>query len=208
MSKEVKKISIEQARNIISGDQYSEDSNEAYKTHLDEIDLIKSELEQQSNAFIDDLIGFGVDIVEIAHMQKILDTTPNFTRQVFSKEEAKYCDKSSNPAAHYAARFAAKEAVVKGLGTGFAHGIWVHDIEVERKRSGRPIVRLSGAARELAKKKGVRSVTLSMSYTQHNAIACAMIITDRSLKVQEERKDPHEELSRQFKEARKFLDEI
>ncbi len=208
MSKEYEKISIEQARNVIFGERYSDDSHEAYEAHLNEIDHIKDELEQQSSAFADDLIGFGVDIVEIAHMQKILDTTPNFTRQVFSKEEAKYCDKSSNPAAHYAARFAAKEAVVKGLGTGFAQGIWVHDIEVERKKTGRPVVRLSGAALELAKKKGVRSLTLSMSYTQHNAIACAMIITDRSIKMQEERKDPHEELSKQFKEARKFLDEI
>ena len=67
--------------------------------------------------------GIGVDIVEISRMKSILEKTPSFARRVFTEEERAYCDASSRPAAHYASRFASREAVLKALGTGFSQGV-------------------------------------------------------------------------------------
>ena len=104
---------------------------------------------------MDGTVGLGVDIVEIERMQRILERTKSFAEKTFSKAERAYCDKKSNPAAHYATRFAAKEAVVKALGTGFSGGIWVRDIEVVRDKKGKPSVVLSGRAKEVAEEQGV-----------------------------------------------------
>ena len=140
-------------------------------------------------------VGLGVDIVEIARVRRILERTPSFRERVFSEEERAYC-------------FAAKEAVVKALGTGFTRGIGVRDIEVRRNAKGRPYVVLSGRAKEVAAEQGVRELPLSLSFTHTDAVACAMAITEDSLRAAEKRVDPMEELSRQFKEARSMLDEL
>ena len=159
-------------------------------------------------AYTHDAVGLGVDIVEIARMDSILARTPAFARRVFSEEEQAYCDKTARPATHYALRFAAKEAVVKALGTGIAEGIDVLDIEVQRAANGRPSVKLSGRALEIAREQGVRSLSISLSYTRTDAVACALAITDAAAKAVEKRKDPMEELARQFKETRGILDEL
>ena len=153
-------------------------------------------------------VGLGVDIVDVARMKRILERTPSFARKVFSCEECCYCDSKPAPEVHYATRFAAKEAVVKALGTGFAEGIGVRDIEVRRTSKGRPYVVLTGRAREVARELGVRELPLSLSYTHTEAVACAMAITEDSVRAAEERTDPMEELARQFKEARALLDEV
>ncbi|MDR2716065.1 MAG: holo-ACP synthase [Coriobacteriaceae bacterium] len=153
-------------------------------------------------------VGLGVDIVEISRMKRILARTPRFAGKVFSEDERAYCETKVTPEVHYATRFAAKEAVLKALGTGFSGGIGVRDIEVGRNTKGRPYVVLRGRAKELADTYGVLEVPLSLSYTHRDAIACAMAITAESLKSSQERIDPMEELARQFKEARNLLDEI
>jgi holo-[acyl-carrier protein] synthase len=114
----------------------------------------------------------------------------------------------ANPATHYALRFAAKEAVVKALGTGLAEGIGVRDIEVQRAANGRPSIKLTGRALEIANEQGVRDLSISLSYTHTDAVACAMAVTNASVKASEKRKDPMEELARQFKETRGILDEL
>ena len=152
-------------------------------------------------------VGLGVDIVEIERMKRILARTPSFSRKVFSCEECCYCDGKPNPEVHYATRFAAKEAVVKALGTGFSEGIGVRDIEVRRTSKGRPYAVLTGRAREVARELGVRELPISLSYTHTEAVACAMAITDDSVRAAEERIYPMEELARRFKEARALLDE-
>ena len=159
-------------------------------------------------AHMDDQVGLGIDIVDIARMQGILERTPSFARRVYSPAECAYCDAKANPAAHYATRFAAKEAVMKALGTGFRDGVGVRDIEVVRDKLGKPSAVLSGRAAELARELGVRSLSISLSYTHAEAVACAMAITDDSVRAAEERKDPMEELARKFKEARNMLDEL
>ena len=157
---------------------------------------------------VDGAVGLGVDIVEIERMRKILKRSPAFARKVFSPDECAYCDATSQPAIHYATRFAAKEAVLKALGTGFSEGIGVRDVEVRRTSKGRPFAVLTGRAREVARELGVRELPLSLSFTHTDAVACAMAITESSVRVQEERRDPMEELSRQFKEARAMLDDL
>lgn len=156
----------------------------------------------------DGSVGLGVDIVEIVRMQAILARTPSFRLRVFSDEERAYCDKTSAPEIHYATRFAAKEAVVKALGTGFSQGIGVRDIEVKRTSKGRPYVVLTGQAKKVASDQGVREIPLSLSYTHTDAVACAMAITDESVRAQAQRVDPMEELAKQFKEARSMLDQM
>lgn len=153
-------------------------------------------------------VGLGVDIVEIDRMKRILARTPRFKQRVYTEEERLYCEKNANPAVHYATRFAAKEAVLKALGTGFAHGIAPTDVEVSRNMAGRPMVLLHRKAAEVSEKLGVREIPVSLSYTHTEAVACAMAITTDSIKAAEERKDPMEELTKQFKEMRSMLDEL
>ena len=161
-----------------------------------------------AHVYDENTVGLGVDIVEVERMQGILKRLPSFAERVFSPEERAYCDAKSNPATHYALRFAAKEAVVKALGTGFANGIGVRDIEVERAKGGRPMAKLSGRALEIAEEQGVRELSISLSYTHTDAVACAMAVTDAAVRASEKRKDPMEELSKQFKEVRGMLDEL
>ncbi len=153
-------------------------------------------------------VGLGVDIVEIERMRRILARTPSFARKVFSEAERAYCDAKANPEVHYATRFAAKEAVVKALGTGFSEGIGVREIEVRRTTKGRPYVVLTGRAREVARDQGVREMPLSLSFTHTEAVACAMAITEDAVSAAKKRVDPMDELARQFKEARSMLDDL
>jgi len=157
---------------------------------------------------IEDGVGLGVDLVEIARMRRILERTPRFRMRAFTSEERAYCDKTAQPPVHYATRFAAKEAVLKALGTGFACGIAPADVEVSRNAKGRPIVVLHRRAKEVAAELGVREIPLSLSYTHTDAVACAMAITADSVRASEKRVDPMEELAQQFKEARALLDEL
>ncbi|MEG0070389.1 MAG: holo-ACP synthase [Raoultibacter sp.] len=153
-------------------------------------------------------VGLGVDIVEIARMAAILKRTPSFAHKVFSEEEVAYCERFVTPEIHFATRFAAKEAVLKALGTGFSGGIGARDIEVKRNAKGRPSVVLRGAAKRVAAEKGVVELPISLSYTHTDAVACAMAITGDSLRVAEARINPMEELTKRFKEARGMLDEL
>ena len=153
-------------------------------------------------------VGLGIDLVDIARMKRILERTPSFASKVFSEDERAYCDSRANPEAHYAARFAAKEAVVKALGTGFTQGISVRDIEVVRTAKGTPRVVLRGRAAEIAREQGVLSLPISLSFTHDEAVACAMAITSESVRAMEQRVDPMKQLAQQFKDARALLDQI
>ena len=153
-------------------------------------------------------VGLGIDLVDIARMKRILERTPSFASKVFSEDERAYCDSRANPEAHYATRFAAKEAVVKALGTGFTQGISVRDIEVVRTAKGTPRVVLRGRAAEIAREQGVLSLPISLSFTHDEAVACAMAITSESVRAMEQRVDPMKQLAQQFKDARALLDQI
>ena len=152
--------------------------------------------------------GIGVDMLEISRMERVLARTPNFTRRVFTEEERAYCDKCARPAEHYAARFAAREAVVKALGTGFADGVGFRDVSVGRDDSGRPRAILTGRAEELAREKGIREIALSISHTHDVAVANAIAVTDDVRPEPNSRQDAARALASSFKEARSVLDEL
>lgn len=153
------------------------------------------------------VLGLGVDIVEIERMRTALSRRPRLKERLFSEDERAYCDKRSRPEIHYALRFAAKEAVLKALGTGFA-GMRFSDVEVSRETTGRPIPRLSGRAAERAEELGVVEMHLSLSFTHTTAVASAVAVTQDARPRKEERYDPMADLARSFKEARAMLDEV
>ena len=153
------------------------------------------------------IIGIGTDITELARIKASYDRFgERFLQKILTPDELKLVPES--PIAYISGRFAAKEAAVKALGTGFTRGIGVRDIEVRRNAKGRPSVVLSGRAKEVAAEQVVRELPLSLSFTHTDAVACAMAITEDSLRAAEKRVDPMEELSRQFKEARSLLDDM
>ena len=99
--------------------------------------------------------GVGVDIVQISRMERIRQVTPGFFARVFTAEEVQFCETSSRPMAQYACRFAAREAVLKALGTGFK-GMGRKDVSVTAGQNGRPAVLLAGRAKELAEEAFIK----------------------------------------------------
>ena len=154
------------------------------------------------------MVGLGVDIVEIDRMAAALERRPRMKERLFSEAEREYCEKRGRPEVHYALRFAAKEAVLKALGTGFA-GMRFTDVEVAREPNGRPVPKLSGRAAEYAESLGVVEMHLSLSFTHTTAVASAVALTERARpKPKPEPFDPMAELAASFKEARGMLDDI
>jgi len=122
------------------------------------------------------IIGTGIDIVEIARFRKILaGAGERFLTRVFTMEEQRFCFTQKDPAPHLAARFAAKEAVLKALGTGWTRGITWLDVEVLRQKQSAPVIILRGAAQEIALSKGVEKVHLSLTHTDNWAAATAIL---------------------------------
>lgn len=149
--------------------------------------------------------GLGVDIVEIGRMREALRRHPRMKERIFSADERAYCDGRGRPEVHYALRFAAKEAVLKALGTGFA-GMSFHDVEVVRDLGGRPSPRLQGRAAQVAEEMGVVEMHLSLSYTHTTAVASAVAITATDVP-DAGAEDPASGRTRLFKEMRTIVDE-
>jgi len=122
------------------------------------------------------VIGTGIDIVEIARFRKIIaGSGQRFLDRVFTPEEQRFCLARRDPAPHFAARFAAKEAVFKALETGWAKGVTWLDVEVRRQEQGAPEIILSGVALEIAASKGAGRAHLSLTHTNNWAAATAIL---------------------------------
>ena len=118
------------------------------------------------------IISIGVDIIEVRRVRETIERTPRFAERVFTPAERAYCESRGAVAAqHYAARFAAKEAALKALQTGWSGGISWQDIEVSAKDSGAPIISFHGRTRELYEQSGATSAHLSIAHTTEHAIA-------------------------------------
>lgn len=122
------------------------------------------------------IVGIGVDLVKISRIEKAGNGHPAFIDRVFTQKEKDYCHRQKFPAQHFAARFAAKEAVLKAFGTGLSAGMKWTDIEVLHGEGGGPIVNISGAAKDLADLKGVKQIMLSYSHDEGYAVAHAVLI--------------------------------
>lgn len=120
------------------------------------------------------LIGVGTDIIEIDRVRQAIERGGRrFLERVFTKAERGFCDARRDRFSCYAARFAAKEAVLKALGSGLAGCRWV-DVEISRVGGSRPEVLLQGGAAALAKKKGIEAVLISLSHDHDKAVAFAV----------------------------------
>jgi len=118
------------------------------------------------------IISIGVDIIEVRRVRDTIDRTPRFAERVFTEAERAYCESRGVVAAqHYAARFAAKEAALKALQTGWSDGIAWQDIEISAKESGAPVITFHGRARELFEQSGATAAHLSIAHTTEHAIA-------------------------------------
>lgn len=121
------------------------------------------------------MIGIGVDLVEVDRMRTVLARTPTMVEKLFTAGERAYAEAANDPTERYAARFAAKEAVMKALGVGLGAVDW-HDIEVVRTDRGAPELDVSGRAGELAAHAGVTRWLLTMTHTTTMAEAIAVAL--------------------------------
>jgi holo-[acyl-carrier protein] synthase len=122
------------------------------------------------------MVGIGVDIVEIPRLRKTLERYGNrFIRRVFTPAEQEYCLARADPVPHYAVRFAAKEALFKALGTGWAKGVTWLDVEVRREPHASPHLGLKGEAENLSKTLGMKSIHISLTHSENTAIAFVVL---------------------------------
>src|SRR5213593_1976444 len=118
------------------------------------------------------IVGSGIDIAEVPRIADAIKRYgQRFLNRVFTEGEMNYCESKANRTQRYAARFAAKEAAMKALGTGWNHGVRWRDIEVSRQSGGRPTISFHGKAAEFASKLGAVHIALSLSHTADQAIA-------------------------------------
>jgi holo-[acyl-carrier protein] synthase len=123
--------------------------------------------------------GIGIDVVEVARIATAIERHGEpFLAKLFTAAERAYCESRKNPAMHYAARFAAKEAVAKALGTGIGANAGLQDLEVIHDASGAPKIRLSGAAEAFAKQHGITGILISLTHARDYAAANAIALVE------------------------------
>lgn len=125
------------------------------------------------------IVGVGTDLAEVARIrQSIANFGDRFLSRIFTEKERAYASTKANAAERYAARFAAKEAGMKAIGTGWRRGVTWKDFEVINERSGRPALYLSGVAGEIASQLGVSQISISLTHTKD--LAFAIVILEKS----------------------------
>src|SRR5258707_13097321 len=120
----------------------------------------------------------GIDIAEVPRIRQAIERLgQRFVERIYTAGEMRYCDSKANRVERYAARFAAKEAAMKALGTGWNHGVRWRDCEVVRMPGGRPTLVFHGKAAEFAARLAVKNSALSLSHTVDQAIAQVILET-------------------------------
>jgi holo-[acyl-carrier protein] synthase len=123
------------------------------------------------------IYGIGIDVVEVGRIEAAISRQGDvFLKRLFTEREREYCGKQKRPALHYAARFAAKEAVSKALGTGIGGQAGWLDMEVERAESGAPKMVFSGNAADFLAREGIAEVQVSLSHAKDYAAANAVAV--------------------------------
>ena len=118
------------------------------------------------------IVGLGVDMEEISRLREVIKRHGKiFLERIFTPAEIAYCERHRDPVERYAARFAAKEATMKALGTGWGKGVRWRDIEVTRLPGGRPTIVLHGVAGKHAERMGARHISLSITHSGNFALA-------------------------------------
>ena len=121
------------------------------------------------------ILGIGTDIIEVLRIAQMIERHGDlFLRRVYTPWEIEYCNARKAAKQHFAGRWAAKEAILKALGTGWTRGIHWVDMEIRNEPGGQPFVALGGGAREAAERRGIRSLQISVSHCRHYATAFAV----------------------------------
>jgi holo-[acyl-carrier protein] synthase len=123
------------------------------------------------------IYGIGTDIIEVERIQKAMERNSSFGEKIFTAGEAAYCEQMKNKYQHYAARFSAKEAFLKAIGTGWRYGITFADIDVYHDELGKPLIRLTGKADELIRQEGITRMHLSLTHIKETA--CAVVVLEK-----------------------------
>jgi holo-[acyl-carrier protein] synthase len=122
------------------------------------------------------IVGLGTDLAEIPRIERSIERFGDrFLERIFTPDEIAYCRRKKSSAESFAARFAAKEAGAKALGTGISFGVGWHDFEVRRAPSGKPSLHLTGRAAELAATLRVTGISLSLTHTGTLALAVVVL---------------------------------
>jgi len=126
-----------------------------------------------------DIIGIGTDIIECLRIAQMIERHGEmFIGRVYTQHEIEYCGERKAATQHYAGRWAAKEAVLKAIGTGWIKGITWRDVEVINQFGGKPVIRLYGGALASAKRRGIQEVQISISHCRSHAVAYALSLGD------------------------------
>ena len=124
------------------------------------------------------IFGIGIDVVEVRRIESSIgEFGEKFITRIFTDEERAYCESQKRPAIHYAARFAAKEALAKALGTGIGEDFSWRDIEIKRRDSGEPEVVLVGDGKRFAEKHAISQIKVSLTHANHYAAANAIVLS-------------------------------
>ncbi len=124
------------------------------------------------------IYGIGTDIIEVQRVRIAMESDPGFQTQVFSPAEIEYCQSKAYKFRHFAARFCAKEAFLKALGTGIFSKIKLSDIEIFNDKAGRPFIRLNYAAKDIIKDLAILKIHVSLSHLKDIANAVVIIETE------------------------------
>jgi len=123
------------------------------------------------------IYGIGTDIIEVDRIRKTMEADPGFKQGIFTAAEITYCESKAYKYQHFAARFCAKEAVLKALGLGINHAVKLTDIEVFNDTTGRPLIRLTGTAKDFSRNIGFLKILVSLSHLKD--IAKAVVIIEK-----------------------------
>jgi holo-[acyl-carrier protein] synthase len=124
------------------------------------------------------IVGTGVDIAEVPRIRESIERFgERFLNRIYTRGEIEYCESRAGKFESYAARFAAKEAGMKALGTGWNHGVRWRDIEVVRRKGQRPTIHFHGQAAVFAQKLGTKNIALSLTHTREQALAHVILET-------------------------------
>ena len=122
------------------------------------------------------ILGIGTDLAEVARIRRSIENYGDrFLHRIYTERERAYASRKANAAERFAARFAAKEAGMKAIGTGLRRGVTWKDFEVVNEPSGRPTLKLTGVAKQIAERLGVEQISLSLTHTAEMAFAVVVM---------------------------------
>ncbi|HEK86103.1 MAG TPA: holo-ACP synthase [Candidatus Aminicenantes bacterium] len=121
------------------------------------------------------IFGVGTDIIEVQRVEDKLNRTPGLKEKLYTQLEISYCESKKFPPQHYAARFAAKEAFLKALGTGWSGGLKFSEIEIRNLESGQPVIEVYGRVKEMCGAQGINRFTVSLSHLKTYAVATVIL---------------------------------